>query len=170
MKIGYVMSPGRGDVDLVLRRFAGQLMARGVAVAGVVQTNSDCGTDRPCDMDVEVLPDGPVLRISQDLGPGSRGCRLNPEALEQAVGLVGARMGADTRLLIVNKFGKQEAEGRGFRELIGVALAEGVPVVVGLNGLNRDPFEAFCGGMAEALTPEVQALLKWFDAAPEAAT
>lgn len=168
MKIGYVMSPGRGDVDLVLKRFAEALMARGVAVAGVVQTNTDCGPAKACDMDVQVLPDGPVLRISQDLGPGSRGCRLDPEALERAVGLVGGRLAVDTGLLVVNKFGKQEAEGRGFREVIGAALAQDIPVVVGLNGLNRDAFEEFCGGMAEALTPELQALLDWFDAAPEA--
>jgi hypothetical protein len=168
MKIGYVMSPGRGDVDRVLGRLAETLMARGVDVAGVVQTNTDCGPAKACDMDVEVLPAGPVLRISQDLGPGSRGCRLNPEALELAVGLVGQRLTGDTRLLVVNKFGKQEAEGRGFREVIGAALAQDIPVVVGLNGLNRDAFEEFCGGMAEALTPELQALLDWFDAAPEA--
>jgi nucleoside-triphosphatase THEP1 len=167
MKIGYVMSPGRGDVDRVLGRFAETLMARGVAVAGVVQTNTDCGPARACDMDVEVLPSGPVLRISQDLGPGSRGCRLNPDALEQAVGLVGQRLTGDTRLLVVNKFGKQESEGRGFREVIGAALARDIPVVVGLNGLNRAAFEDFCGGMAEALTPELAALMDWFDAAPE---
>ena len=168
MKIGYVMSPGRGDVDRVLGRLAETLMARGVDVAGVVQTNTDCGPSKACDMDVEVLPAGPVLRISQDLGPEARGCRLNPEALELAVGLVGQRLTGDTRLLVVNKFGKQEAEGRGFREVIGAALAQDIPVVVGLNGLNRDAFEEFCGGMAEALTPELQALLDWFDAAPEA--
>ncbi len=169
MKMGYVMSPGRGDVDLVLGRFARALMDRGLPVAGVVQTNTDCGPSKACDMDVEVLPSGPVLRISQDLGPGSRGCRLDPEALEQAVGLVGQRLTGDTRLLLVNKFGKQEAEGRGFRELIGAALAQDIPVVVGLNGLNRDAFEAFCGGLAVPLAPDLQGLLDWFDAAPDAA-
>ena len=168
MKIGYVMSPGRGDVDRVLGRLAETLMARGIDVAGVVQTNTDCGPAKACDMDVEVLPSGPVLRISQDLGPGSRGCRLNPDALEQAVGLVGQRLSGDTRLLVVNKFGKQESEGRGFREVIGAALAQDIPVVVGLNGLNREPFEEFCGGMAEALTPDVQALLDWFEEGPGA--
>ena len=162
MRIGYVMSEGRGDVDLVLERFAGALMARGVAVAGVVQTNTDCGEDRPCDMDVKVLPEGPVLRISQDLGPGSRGCRLDAAALEQAVGLVAARLSGETRLLIVNKFGKQESEGGGFRALIGSALAEGIPVLVGLNGLNRAAFAAYAGDMAEPVAPYAEALMAWF--------
>lgn len=169
MKIGYVMSPGRGDVDRVLGRLADTLMARGIDVAGVVQTNTDCGPEKACDMDVKVLPAGPVLRISQDLGSGSRGCRLNPEALEQAVGLVGRRLSGDTRLLLVNKFGKQEAEGRGFREVIGAALAQDIPVVVGLNGLNRGAFEAFCEGLAVPLAPDVQALLDWVEAPPDTA-
>lgn len=167
MKIGYVMSPGRGDVDRVLGRLAETLMARGVDVAGVVQTNTDCGPARACDMDVEVLPAGPVLRISQDLGPDSRGCRLDPQALELAVGLVAQRLTAQTRLLVVNKFGKQEAEGRGFREVIGEALARDIPVVVGLNGLNRVAFETFCEGMAVAVTPELSALLDWYDSTPD---
>lgn len=167
MKIGYVMSPGRGDLDLVLKRFAGHLMAHGVDVVGVVQTNTDCGDETACDMDVEVLPEGPVLRISQDLGPGSRGCRLDPDALEQAVGLVAGRIGPETRLLIVNKFGKQEAEGRGFREVIGAALADGIPVLVGLNGLNKPAFEAYAGEMGEPVAPDLAALEDWFRAGAE---
>lgn len=167
MQIGYVMSPGRGEVDRILGRFARTLMARGVDVAGLVQTNRDCGPAKACHMDVQVLPSGPVLRISQDLGAASQGCRLNPAALEQAVGLVGQRLTDATRLLIVNKFGKQEAEGRGFREVIGEALGRGIPVVVGLNGLNQARFEDFCGGMAEPLSPDVQALLAWFETATD---
>lgn len=166
MRIGYVMSPGRGDLDLVLKRFAERLMARGVDVAGVVQTNTDCGDDKPCDMDVQVLPAGPVLRISQDLGPGSRGCRLNPDALEQAVGLVARRLSPATRLLIVNKFGKQEAEGRGFREVMGTALAEGIPVLVGLNGLNKPAFEAYAGELGDPVAPDLDALEAWFATEP----
>ncbi|PIV75760.1 MAG: 3-dehydroquinate dehydratase [Rhodobacteraceae bacterium CG17_big_fil_post_rev_8_21_14_2_50_65_11] len=162
MKIGYVMSEGRGDVDLVLERFARALMARGVDVAGVVQTNTECGVDRACDMDVRVLPDGPVLRISQDLGPGSRGCRLDAAALEQAVGLVTARLCADTRLLIVNKFGKQESEGGGFRALIGTALADGIPVLVGLNALNREAFADYAGEIGQLVGADLETLEAWF--------
>ena len=63
MHLAYTMAPGRGDVDLVLSRLAGNLQQVGWRTCGVVQTNTDCGEANPCDMDVRVLPDGPVIRI-----------------------------------------------------------------------------------------------------------
>lgn len=102
-------------------------------------------------MDVRVLPDGPTLRISQSLGIGSRGCRLNPGALEDAVGLVEASMAADCDIVIVNKFGKHEAEGGGFRSLIGLAVSLDIPVLVGVNTLNEPAFLDFTGGLAAKL-------------------
>ena len=68
MKIAYTMSRGRGDTDLLLARLAERLLARGCRVSGTVQINTECDADGPCDMDVRVLPDGPVIRISQSLG------------------------------------------------------------------------------------------------------
>ena len=150
-------------MDLVLHGFAHALMGQGVRVAGIVQTNSDCGPGKPCDMDVEVLPDGPVIRISQSLGPGARGCRLDPSALELAVAAAEARLSEGCDLVIVNKFGKHEAEGRGFRTLIAEALSRDVPVLVGANRLNAPHLDAFSGGVAEALNPEFAQILDWLD-------
>jgi hypothetical protein len=126
-----------------------------------VQINTECEADRPCDMDVQVLPDGPVIRISQTLGPGARGCRLDPAALEQAVAESEARLNAGCDLVIVNKFGKHEAEGRGFRGLIAEALGLGVPVLVGVNHLNAPRFQTFCEGFAEPVAPDETALDAW---------
>jgi len=163
MKLAYTMAPGRGDTDLVLGRLATDLAARGLRCCGTVQINSErCGSG-PCDMDVRVLPDGPVLRISQDLGPQARGCRLDPAALETAVGLVAAGLSSGVDLLIINKFGKQEAEARGFRDVIAEAVAMDLPALVGLNALNRPAFETFAEGMAIELPPEPAALMAWVD-------
>lgn len=160
MRIACTVAPGKGDTDLLLERLARRLAARGLRLCGTVQTNTECA-DGLCDMDVQVLPDGPVLRISQSLGAGARGCRLDPAALETAVGLVGARLRGGADLLMINKFGKQEAEGHGFRDVIAEALAMEVPVLVGLNGLNQDAFDAFAQGLAERLAPDPDALEAW---------
>ena len=117
MYIGYTVAPGRGDTDLLLAGLADALAAEGVRAVGTVQINTECGGDGPCDMDVRVLPDGPILRISQSLGAGARGCRLDPGALETAIGQCEARL-EGAQLLIVNKFGKQEAAGRKCRRAI----------------------------------------------------
>lgn len=160
MRIACTMAPGRGDTDLLLHGLAQDLIATGWKPAGLVQINSERDAG-PCDMDVQVLPNGPVLRISQRLGTASRGCRLNPEALETAVGLVQADLHNGADCLIVNKFGKHEAEGRGFRPVIGAALELGIPVLVGLNGLNEAAFHEFAGGMADRLPPTAEALRDW---------
>jgi Protein of unknown function (DUF2478) len=82
-------------------------------------------------MDLQVLADAPVFRISQALGAGARGCRLDPGLLEQAVTEASLRlMGAE--LLIVNTFGKLDAQGRGFVPLIVRALETGMAVLVGV--------------------------------------
>lgn len=161
MKIACTMAPGRGDTDLLLERIANSLQRRGLRVRGTVQVNSDQQCEGPCDMDVCVLPDGPVIRISQSLGEGARGCRLNPEALENAVGLVSASLEQPTDVLIVNKFGKHEADGRGFRPVIAEAMSRGIPVVVGLNRLNNEAFEAFSGGLADNLPPDPVRIQEW---------
>ncbi|PID60499.1 MAG: 3-dehydroquinate dehydratase [Gammaproteobacteria bacterium] len=155
------MSPGRGATDLLLESLAEHLMARGTRVVGVVQTNTELSGSPLCDMDVRVLPDGPEYRISQSLGPEARGCRLDPVALEASVGEVESRLSATTELLLVNKFGKHEAEGGGFRPTIGRALAMGVPVLVGLNEKNRDAWLAFSDGASLELAPSLDALTAW---------
>ena len=161
MNLAYTMAPGRGDTDLILFKLATVLAARGLRCCGTVQINSERGDTGPCDMDVRVLPDGPILRISQDLGRASHGCRLDPAALEPAVGLVSASMGQGSDLLIVNKFGKHEAQGRGFRTVIAEALSKGIPVLVGINALNLSAFEEFAEGLATRLPPEPTALESW---------
>jgi nucleoside-triphosphatase THEP1 len=161
MQIAYTMAQGRGDTDQILYQVSQRLMAAGHRPCGIVQVNSERTDSCRCDMDVQVLPKGPVIRISQSLGENARGCRLDPAALEQAVALTEQALGEGAEMLIVNKFGKHEAEGRGFRATIADALALEIPVLVGLNQLNRDAFFDFIGDLGVALPPEVEALEAW---------
>lgn len=165
MTIAYTMAPGRGDTDLLLLQVAQSLIAQGVRPAGTIQMNTERDDAGPCDMYLKVLPDGATLRISQSLGRGSKGCRLDPGALETAVGLVEREVARGADCLIINKFGKHEAEGRGFRHVIADAIARGMPVLVGLNKLNREGFLEFSGGMASEVQPLVSAIEDWLKSA-----
>lgn len=159
--LGYVISEGRGTVDPLMAEVAEALQARGWPVAGVVQINTDTGPDTKCDMDLRVLTGAEAVRISQRLGRHARGCRLDPQGLERAVGLVEQALLRGPRLLLINKFGKAELEGRGFRPTIGHALAEGVPVLTAVNRANLHGFHAFTGGIGTALPPQAKAVLDW---------
>lgn len=164
MKIAFTMTEGKGDLDQVLHAFATAQEAKGTKVCGVVQVNTDREDCAMCDMDVMVMPQGPTIRISQNLGKDSRGCRLDVDALEKAVVEVEAQISEDADLLVINKFGKHEAGGRGFRNVIGQAIELGVPVVCGVNGMNRQAFEEFCGGEAQFIEADPQALEAWLTA------
>ncbi len=163
MNIAFTMAPGKGDTDHLLQTLAERLNQQGFRTSGTVQFNTARAVDGPCDMDIKILPDGPVMRISQELGPGARGCRLDPEALDKAVLAVEASLLQKPDYLIINKFGRHEAEGRGFRSLIAEALTQDLPVLVGLNVLNEQAFHDFTEGLAVKLPPNLDALLEWCD-------
>lgn len=161
MKIAYTMGTGRGNVDLLLQYAAQNLVKQGLRVCGTVQINTKRPKGGPCDMDVQVLPGGPILRISQNLGKNARGCRLDPSSLETAVGLVDASIQEGADVLLVNKFGKHEADGRGFRSAIADALAREMPILVGVNALSLEAFIDFVGNDAVKLAPSLLTINQW---------
>jgi hypothetical protein len=161
MKLAFVQSSRRGGTDQLLSDFAMREIAAGKRVIGVVQINTERPHDHRCDMDVQVLPDGDRIRISQDLGANSRGCRLDSAALEQAVAELEPQVEAGADLLVINKFGKHEADGRGFRILIARAVELDIPVIVGTNALNKEAFQNFSAGCATELRADVEHLEEW---------
>lgn len=162
MKIGYVKISERGEMNRLLAALAEEMEAKGRRLAGAVQYDIECAPEGKCDMDLRILPEGQIVRISQSLGEGSRGCRLDPVALEEAVGLTeGQLTTGQPDVVIINKFGKHEAEGRGFRSTIALALEKEVPVLVGVNETNYPAFDEFTGGAAENAGDSLQALRDW---------
>ena len=160
MTLGYVSLSGRGANDAFLARIAAALRDNGIRLCGTVQSNVERPGRARCDMDIVVLPDGPVLRISEDRGDLARGCRLDAGALEDAVIGVTAAL-PHAQMMIVNKFGKQECEGRGLAPLIAEALSRDIPVLLGVNGLNLPAFRDFAGGLETALPAGEAQVLDW---------
>ncbi len=159
MKLAYVSQRGHGQTGTCLAEAAEILAASGVALQGTVTVPDPC-IDPTCDMLLRILPDGPVMRINQNLGPQSKGCRLDTSALEEVVMAVSAR-GTGAKLLIVNKFGKLEAMGRGFVPLIAEALSNGIPVITGVNAINLPELLSFAGDLAQELPADPQAIAAW---------
>ena len=162
MKIGIVTSKIMGETDRLISETAARLQADGVALAGIAKVlGNEVPRDHHCDMDVRVMPDGPEIRITQSLGEGSTGCRLNPAGIAQAVAAVENSGIAGAGLFVLNKFGPQEAEGHGFCEAIGTALEHDIPVLVGVGKGSREALEGFVDGLGEVLEPEGEAIYAW---------
>lgn len=160
MQIAYVTLEGRGLIDDCIAEAVALMQGRGMQLAGTVRALPVNHHAHPCDTDVRILPDGPLHRISQPLGKGSRGCRLDTGAIEGVAADVEARL-AGCDILVVNKFGKQECSGRGLRPAIVRALELDVPVLVGVNGLNLPAFVDFVDGLAIRLDAEAECIVAW---------
>lgn len=159
--LGYIPIEAPGAADAVLTEVADRLLAEGWPLAGAVQANPGGARGDKCHMDLHVLASDDVIRISQDLGALARGCRLDPAGLASAVGLAEASLARGPRLVIVNKFGKQEVDGQGFRPLIGRALSDGIPVLTAVGPANLPGFLDFAGDLADELPARIEPLLEW---------
>lgn len=169
MLLASVTSSERGATDRVLRDVVAQLANAGVRVAGALRPAPDGADNGHCDSNLWLLPAGPMVKIQQDLGTGSTACRMDAGAFERAVGMVQARLvtgGAD--LIVLNKFGVSEAEGRGFRAVIAEAIARDIPVLTGITPAHQAAFDRFADGMATVLPADTRAILDWADAAMRA--
>lgn len=149
------------DADAAMHAFAAALAADGVRLAGALRVPGDPGTTGR-EMRLRLLGDGAEVIISQNLGPGAQGCRLDAAALEDVVARAGVAM-ASARLLIVNRFGRSEAEGRGFRTLIGQAVSDERPVLLALRPAFLGAFHDFVGDMGTELPADPAALRHWWD-------
>jgi hypothetical protein len=153
---------GGGATDRLLSDVVGCLQGQGFRVLGAVRHVAGDDMAGHCNSNLWLLPGGPAARITQQLGSGSQACRMDAGALEEAAGLASSRLserGAD--LVVLNKFGVSEAEGRGFRALVADAVAQGIPVLIGISATHRAAFERFADGLSVNLRPDAETVFDW---------
>lgn len=137
--------------DVCLRGIAAALQASGWLLAGLVQHNEPRPQRRRCDMFLEDLASGARVRISEDRGAESRGCVLMVDELLKATEAVRASLAAGPDAVLLNKFGKTEAEGGGMRSLIGEVVERQIPLVIAVPARNGQAWRDFAGGLSDEL-------------------
>lgn len=148
------------DPDTVLRNFAADLNARGFRVVGMVQA----GQCADSSLSAVLLHSGETLLLAQDFDPDARGCRLDLARLQNAGMRIADALAHGADLVIINRFGKRERDGKGLSHLIERALDADIPVVI---AVGRDHFAdwiKFAGGMSVRLGCEREALEAWWHA------
>jgi len=153
---------GQGaQTDDLLAEIAHELQHSGHILAGTIQRSFDRADRCACDMLVRDLSTGIEVKISEDRGVDARGCRLNQQQLEGLVGSTLAALEGNVDVVILNKFGKQEMLGRGFRDCIGQTLAARIPTIIGVNRTYLDAWRQFAGDYADELIPERRVVETW---------
>ncbi len=151
-------------VDGVLRKVVNDLRQKGYRLAGAVRPCSSLFDENRCDLFLEELSTSTVLPVSQALGTGSQACRLDDAALDAIAERIETSLQDGADILILNKFGKQEAEGRGLRNSIATAVDQGIPVLVGLNPSRVETWNNFCGGASKIFDLGDPAIRRWLQA------
>ncbi|MBY0323412.1 MAG: DUF2478 domain-containing protein [Reyranella sp.] len=148
--------------DRIIARAIEPLRAAGVPLAGALQVEPVAAGRDPCDMLLEELASGDVHAIAEHRGSEARGCRLDVGLLtEIGEAVLHSLNDEQPRLLVVNKFGKIEADGGGLRQAVAEAVDLGIPVLVGVPARNLDRWRAFAGSLAIELPATVGAIADW---------
>ena len=150
------------DVDKVLSDVAIELKRDRLNIAGFLQREDDSANSACCsDMYLEDIGSGSRFRITQSLGSGSQGCRLDPNGLVEAVSYMASKIDSKIDLLILNRFGKGEEEGRGFRPVIEAAFMLDIPTLIIVRDDYLEAWRQFVGGEFTALPADKKAVLAW---------
>src|SRR5262245_44301135 len=146
------------DPDAVLRDFAAGLNARGLRAVGMVQ-DGQCADSS---LSAVLVHSGEKLLLAQDFDPAATGCRLDLTRLQNAGNRVADAMGHGADLLVVNRFGKRERDGKGLSYLIDRALGADIPVVIAVASDRFADWIKFAGGMSVKLPCSREALDTWW--------
>jgi nucleoside-triphosphatase THEP1 len=147
------------DPDEILRAFAADLKARGYRAVGMVQLGHhrlDAG------LTATLVHTGEELQLFRDLDARPAGSRLDKGRLHDAGKQIASAIDRGADLVIVNRFGRQELEGKGFCSLIEHAASADIPVVIAVPAHRFTDWIKFADGMSVKLRCDRDALDDWW--------
>ena len=159
--IGAIVYENDEYPDALFKWIVGQCQARGLALAGVLQYPAFEGADPSCDVVLEDLVSGRRTVLFDDRGSGAKGCRLDVGALLEAAMEIERSFETNPSLLVLNKFGKVEAEGGGMCGLMAKALELGIPVVIGVPERNLEIWRSFADEFSTELPGNIDRIEGW---------
>jgi hypothetical protein len=159
--------PGSPAAEL-LAAFALRRQAEGLSVAGVIVPpkagDPGSGGREGCECSGVLLDlsSGETISIHQDLGPGSEACNLDTSELARACAAAERAIAAGADLVVLNRFGHQEAAHGGLMAVYQAAVAAGLPVACMVAPKAEAVWEGFAEGLSVWLPAEAEALEAWW--------
>ena len=163
-RVGVLLYDNSIDVDAILAAAVADARARGIAVAGLLQRFGTRLDNNKRSMWVDDIQTEQAIRLDAPRGPGAQGCSLDPDALSRAACLLQRATESDADLIVVNRFGNAEADGRGMRAEFAGAICAGAAVLIAVRYSLLNDLEGFLGGPAYLLLPSPIAIANWAEA------
>ena len=148
------------DPDAILRDFAAELNASGRRVVGMVQS----GQCADSSLSAVLVHSGEVLLLAQPATSPGGGCKLDLSRLQDAATRVAGAMETGADLVIINRFGKRERDGKGLSRVIERALDADIPVVIAVSSKSFADWIKFADGMSVKLRCDRASLDAWWRA------
>lgn len=163
-------------LDLTLWRTAQILQDNGTPVIGALvqqENNNERATEDEIEkMSLKIFPTGQVFNIFVPEKCAAVGCRLDANPFQSVIDTVQnllQRAPAQT-VMVLNRFGKEEAKGRGFGTVLEQAAQRDIPVIIGISnnsarkgGLSlRQAWNTYIEGTSGVLLENNDAaIMKW---------
>ena len=149
------------DADAAMAVAVAALRHAGLRVGGLLQVFGPALGPCKREMNLLVLASGDWIRLDEPRGPEAQGCTLDADALTRAALALREAVRARPDLLVVSRFGKQEALGGGMRAEIAEALLSGIPVLVAVRAALREDWEDFLGAPSQVLPACADTIAAW---------
>ena len=160
LPIAAIVHDHEDGADALMRAFAGRQSRAGLDVRGLVTEpgGEEAGRSRRRLRDVRT---GESFEIFQDLGAGSRACCL--DVFRLAAASAALRVAGNDRpdLVVVSRYGRQEAGGGGFAAEFLALMAESIPVLTIVAGEFLEDWRHFTGGLGVELPVDADLLNEW---------
>jgi len=134
----------------------------GIRVAGVVEEKRSSPGRVCADSVLHDLLNGTIYPISQNLGRGSLSCNLDSHSLAYACAAVESSVRSGCDLVVISKFGKQEAAGGGLVDAFRVAIEADIPVLTSVSAPWRPRWLAFSGSLSGFVAAEPRDIEAWW--------
>jgi hypothetical protein len=156
-----IVYTARDDPDRLLLDFVGDLRRAGCRPLGFVQLDRIQSCDAHT-IRLLRLPSGDVVSLRHDPAPDARQCGFETERLVDTAGAIAAGLGEGADLVVINRFGKLEAEGKGLIDLIRRAGEADIPVLIAVPEHRFEMWTRYSCGMSVRVSCNRGALDRWW--------
>jgi len=171
MEMTLVMEPPAGfaavaydetlDVDAIFAEAVAILRRQGVVIAGLLQRFGEKLPNGKRSMWLDNIATGAAIRLDRPDAPDAAACVLDPDALARASCVLRRAVAIGPELIVVNRFGQAEADGRGTRTAITEAVHSGSLVLTAVRYNLLLDLEGFLGNPPHLLLPSAAAIVSW---------
>ena len=146
-------------IDDFLARIAIMLRAEHIQLGGALQENLPGDAGRCSAMNLVDLSSRGRFKISQELGSQAEGCRLDAQGIAEFVALLDRTPDQNVELMVLNRFGRAEAEGGGLRSAFAHAMEASIPVLTAVRAPYTEAWSQFHGRLATDLPAELETVV-----------